>query len=197
MAQATSKTIQIIAGPNGSGKSTFAESYFLKRLKLEQFINSDTIATGLSPLDVERAAFQAGRIMLTAVKEAIEKGESFSFETTLSGKTWYPILKSAIENGYQVTVYFIYIDNVQENIKRIKSRFRSGGHFIPSETVRRRYPKTFINFWKIYRPLCSSWFIFDNSKPKPTFIQSSSLYEQLSSKNRKEFETHFLKKAAL
>lgn len=188
-----SKTIQIIAGPNGSGKSTFADSYFLGKLKLKHFINSDTIATGLTPLDVEKAAFAAGRIMLAAVKDSIAKGESFAFETTLSGKTWLPILRRASEQGYRIMIYFIYVDRVQENIRRIKIRVANGGHFIPSETVRRRYPKTFLNFWRDYRPFCDSWYVFDNSKTRPKLIQSRSVFENLPQEEQEKFEQAFLK----
>jgi hypothetical protein len=57
----TRKTIEIVAGLNGSGKSTFAESYFLQDKKTSPlFINSDVLATGISPLNVEAASFTAG-----------------------------------------------------------------------------------------------------------------------------------------
>ncbi|MBI3555783.1 MAG: AAA family ATPase, partial [Deltaproteobacteria bacterium] len=82
------KIIEIVAGPNGSGKSTFAETFFLKQKKIPTFINSDTIASGISPLDVEQASFQAGRIMLSTIKSCIEQNKHFAFESTLSGKTW-------------------------------------------------------------------------------------------------------------
>lgn len=187
------KTIKIIAGPNGSGKSTFAESYFLEQLKVQHFINPDTIAAGIAPLNVESAAFQAGRIMITAIKEAIKKGESFAFESTLSGKTWFPILEEAVVAGYEITVYFIFLDKVQENIKRIKKRVTQGGHFIPPETVRRRYPKTFLNFWRVYRPLCKNWFVFNNSGRQPKRIQDKATFELLSPQGQRKFEALFLK----
>ena len=48
------------------------------------FINADLIAKGLSPFAPERAAFQAGRLMLQAIQHHIQRSESFAFETTLS-----------------------------------------------------------------------------------------------------------------
>lgn len=189
----TTKTIEVIAGPNGSGKSTFAESYLLKERRMAHFINPDIIAAGLSPLNVEGAAFQAGRVMLTAIKEGINKGTSMAFESTLSGKTWFPILKRAQSAGYEISIYFISLDSVQENIRRIKRRVSEGGHFVPSETVRRRYPKTFSNFWKVYRPICTHWFIFDNSGRRPKLVHSAESFAELATAQQAEFEKRFLK----
>ena len=56
------KIIEIVAGPNGSGKATFAESYFLKTNQNLAFLNPDLIASGMGPLDFERASFHAGRV---------------------------------------------------------------------------------------------------------------------------------------
>lgn len=50
----------IIAGPNGSGKTTFAMSYLPKLKKCKNFINADLIASGISPLEPEKAAIEDG-----------------------------------------------------------------------------------------------------------------------------------------
>lgn len=60
MKKSAKKTIEIVAGPNGSGKTTFAESYLLGLKRNASFLNPDLIASGLAPLDFERASFQAG-----------------------------------------------------------------------------------------------------------------------------------------
>src|SRR5687767_10103992 len=96
-----SPQINIVAGPNGSGKTTFAESYLVTTLENAVFLNPDLIAFGMSPGDSEKASFQAGRVLISEIKGRIEKRESLSFESTLSGKTWFPLLKRAKEDGYQ------------------------------------------------------------------------------------------------
>lgn len=53
--------IIIIAGPNGAGKSTLAPLLLRDWLGLMEFVNADTIASGLSAFDPERAAMEAGR----------------------------------------------------------------------------------------------------------------------------------------
>lgn len=50
-------------------------------------MNADLIAAGLSPFAPDVAAFKAGRLMLETIADYARRGESFSFETTLSGLT--------------------------------------------------------------------------------------------------------------
>lgn len=80
------KKIIIIAGPNGAGKTTFAEEFLPKEAGCSTFVNADLIAAGLAPFEPERAAFRAGRLMLEEIYHYSRKGESFAFETTLSGR---------------------------------------------------------------------------------------------------------------
>jgi len=49
----------IIAGPNGAGKTTFARRYLPENAQVLNFVNADLIASGLSPLRPELAAFAA------------------------------------------------------------------------------------------------------------------------------------------
>lgn len=84
----TSKNILIIAGPNGAGKTTFARNYLLSETDHSTFINADMIAAGLNPFNPERVAFAAGKVMLRLIDEYVQRGESFAFETTLSGRAY-------------------------------------------------------------------------------------------------------------
>lgn len=187
------KRIEIIAGPNGSGKTTFAQAYFKLQNGKSRFINADTIASGLAAGSESQAAFHAGRVMLNAISTALQEGESFSFETTLSGKTWLKILEEARQKKYEITIHFVFLNKVSLNIERIRQRVKEGGHSIPKETVLRRFPRSFENFWKVYRPLCQSWFIFDNTGAKPKQVQSKEAFEQLTSEEQVEFERLFFK----
>ncbi len=65
-------SLYIIAGCNGAGKTTASNTLLPKVLGITEFVNADNIAKGLSPFNQEGVALEAGRIMLTRVKELIE-----------------------------------------------------------------------------------------------------------------------------
>ncbi|MCI0352080.1 MAG: zeta toxin, partial [Acidobacteriales bacterium] len=98
----TRKRILIIAGPNGAGKTTFATEFLPNEADCPQFVNVDLIAAGLSPFAPELAAVKAGRLMLEALAELEKKGESFAFETTLSGVTYARRIPRWRAAGYHV-----------------------------------------------------------------------------------------------
>jgi predicted ABC-type ATPase len=56
----------IVAGPNGAGKTTAAADILVGALAVQEFVNADIIAKGLSSFQPESVAFDAGRIMLAA-----------------------------------------------------------------------------------------------------------------------------------
>ena len=81
-------TCWIIAGPNGAGKTTFALAYLPEVAGCTNFINADLIASGINPFRPDASPIQAAKVMLEMMEKYVEKGESFSFETTLSGKNY-------------------------------------------------------------------------------------------------------------
>ena len=85
---AQNKRIVIISGPNGAGKTTFAREFLPNEANCPIFVNADLIAAGLSPFAPELVAFKAGRLMLEEIAAHAKRGESFAFETTLSGLTY-------------------------------------------------------------------------------------------------------------
>src|ERR1700730_2213176 len=80
-------TIYLIAGCNGAGKTTFAKE-FLPSIGVVRFLNADEIARGLSPLRPEAVAFKAGKLLLSELRELIDRQETFALESTLSGRTY-------------------------------------------------------------------------------------------------------------
>jgi len=65
------------------------------------------IAAGLSPFAPDVAAFKAGRIMLETIADYVRHGESFSFETTLSGLTYAQMIPVWRSSGYAVKLVFL------------------------------------------------------------------------------------------
>lgn len=162
------KVLEIIGGPNGSGKTTFAESALLKK-KGAIYINSDSIARGLTLNGNKHAQYEAGRFMLNQIEDYFKNEFSFSFETTLSGKIWMNHIKKAKDHQYKIVVYFVFVDSIGLSLKRIKNRVKNGGHDIPKEIVKRRFKRTFSNFVNLYAPLADEWYVINNTS-KPTEI---------------------------
>lgn len=78
--------LYIIAGCNGAGKTTASYTVLPEMLNCKEFVNADEIARGLSPFQPEKAAIDAGKIMLTRIQDLIKFQVDFSFETTLSAR---------------------------------------------------------------------------------------------------------------
>lgn len=171
------QNVYIIAGPNGSGKTTFAKEFLPHYVECLQFVNADLIAGGLSPFDPARAAIHAGRIMLEEIHSLTESRKDFGFETTLSGRTQIDLLRRLKKRGYHIHIFFLWIQNSELALERIKARVEDGGHDISETTVRRRFDRSLSNFLGVYRSLADSWAIFDNSSEIPVLIAFNELGE--------------------
>lgn len=156
----TQKKLIILGGPNGCGKSTLAE-FLKKNQQLSFFLNADTIARGLG--ESPKSEIDAGRLLLRKIEDLLGDGESFSFETTLSGRTWIHVIELAKQHGYHVEIYFIFVDTVDIAVDRVAARVRRGGHNIPEETIRRRFGRSIKNFKELYQGLADNWWLLNNT----------------------------------
>ena len=161
------KRIVIIAGPNGAGKTTFAREFLPKEADCPGFINVDLIAAGLSPFDPDRASMRAGRLVLQEIGRRVRVGESFAFETTLSGRHFARLIPEWRNVGYHVKLIFLSLPSANLAVARVTSRVAQGGHFVPEPVMRRRFDIGLRNFESIYRVLVSSWALYDNSGSVP------------------------------
>jgi predicted ABC-type ATPase len=163
-----SKKIIIIAGPNGAGKTTFARSFLPREAQCPRFINADLIAAGLSPFAPEAAVIRAGRLMLEEIAQCVNQGESFAFETTLAGKSYFRHIRHWRGIGYHVSLYFLSLPNAETAIERVAERVRQGGHNIPDLVVRRRFVAGLKNLESPYKSAVDAWAVYDNSGSTPT-----------------------------
>lgn len=166
-----SKKIIIIAGPNGAGKTTFARSFLPEEAQCPRFINADLIAAGLSPFAPEAAAFQAGRVMLHEIAAATRRGESFAFETTLSGLGYLPRIRGWRAAGYHVSLFYLALPDVEVALARVAERVRQGGHHIPEDVIRRRFAAGQRNLEAAYKAAVDAWAIYDNVGENPALLE--------------------------
>ncbi len=167
------KRIIILAGPNGAGKTTFSKEFLPNEAKCLVFINADLIAAGLAPFAPEEAAFKAGRLMLSEIRDHTQRGESFAFETTLSGRAYAHRISEWQKMGYYVQLFFLQLDSPELAIARVQQRVALGGHNIPEPVIRRRFKAGLENLETLYKPLVDEWAVYDNSESKPVFIEES------------------------
>jgi predicted ABC-type ATPase len=60
------------------------------------------------------------------------------------------------------------------SIERVKGRVRQGGHSVPEDVIRRRYDGGLKNFFGLYKPLATGWWMHDNSGGEPRLIAEGS-----------------------
>lgn len=171
--------IFVLSGPNGAGKTTTASVLLPERLGVDQFVNADLIARGLSPFAPERTAFRAGRLMLERIHDLRRRGESFGFETTLATRSYAPFLRDARVAGYLVHLIYIWLSSVDLAISRVRARVAEGGHDVPPSTVERRYHRGLRNLFGLYQPLCDTWTVSDNSGDELIAVARGSRAERL------------------
>ncbi|RLA43171.1 MAG: Zeta toxin family protein [Gammaproteobacteria bacterium] len=169
--------IIIIAGPNGAGKTTFAKEFLTQEAHCPVFINADLIAAGLSPFQPDRAAIKAGRLMLGEINNAAERGESFAFETTLSGSGYSRKIPQWQEMGFHVSLFFLRLGDVEIAIERVAQRVQQGGHNIPETVIRRRFIAGWRNFQSLYCSIVDDWSVYDNSGDQATLLDWSEADE--------------------
>jgi len=165
--------VLIIAGPNGAGKTTFAREFLPNEAECPIFVNADLIAAGLAPFAPETAALHAGRLMLRELERHSAAGESFAFETTLSGRGYLQRIEAWQAAGYRVKLIFLQLDSADEAVARVAQRVRQGGHDVPEETIRRRFASGRENFRRLYAPLVDAWALYDNSGAQPRLLDWS------------------------
>ncbi|WP_233509521.1 zeta toxin family protein [Pedobacter chinensis] len=131
--------LYIISGCNGAGKTTASFTVLPEMLNCREFVNADEIARGISPFKPESVAIQAGKIMLNRIDELLIQKVDFAIETTLTTKSYLNTIAKARLLGYQVTLLFFWLSDVELAIERVKTRVSEGGHHIPEDVIRRRY----------------------------------------------------------
>lgn len=155
--------VRVVAGPKGSGKTTFTRKFLAGKLLV---INPDDIADqeGVS-------AVGAGRLAIRRQQSLLDAGESFAFETTLSGRHEIDLIRLAARRGYKVNLVFIALVTPDLSIGRIVRRVLDGGHNIPAADVKRRYGRSMANLPEALR-LADRAFLIDNTRSRPRVLVS-------------------------
>ncbi len=160
-----SPIIVAIAGPNGAGKTTFFHSH-LASAGL-RFVNADVLAAELATEPYTAAC------LADALRRAlVVRRESFVFETVFSDPVGERIafLEAAARCGYVVVLCYIGLSSSDQSAERVAMRVSQGGHDVPDEKLRSRFPRTLANLEAAIRRL-PHVVIYDNSDLSLPFHQ--------------------------
>ena len=109
--------------------------------------------------------------MLNELDECTKAGESFAFETTLSGLSYARHIPVWRKKGFTVKLFFLRLTSPELAIARVQQRVKAGGHSVPEQTIRRRFTAGRRNFEEIYKRMVDEWALYDNSSRIPMLIE--------------------------
>ena len=181
------KNLYIISGPNGAGKTTASYTVLPKILHCKEFVNADEIARGLSPFNPSGMAIEAGKLMLKRIDALLQKEESFSIETTLSTRSYFKLVETAHQKGYDVTLLYFWLKSPEQAIERVAERVSKGGHDIPNDTIFRRYWAGLKNLFNIYMPIVDTWILVDNSKTPRSIVATGGKHQNTIIENIEKY----------
>ena len=158
-----SPAVVVLGGPNGAGKTTAAPRLLRGSLRVEEFVNADTLAQGLSAFRPEDVALEAGRIVLRRLDGLESQRKSLAFEATLASHALARRLARLRDSGYRVNIVYLWLPTADLAIARVQERVLAGGHDVLSHAVRRRFDRGRRNFFTLYLKLADSWRVYDAS----------------------------------
>ncbi len=173
-----SPAVVVLGGPNGAGKSTAAPRLLRGSLKVDEFVNADTLAQGLSAFRPQDVAVEAGRLTLARLDALETQGRSFAFESTLASRGLTERLTRLKAAGYTVHVVYLWLPSVELALARVAERVRVGGHDVPADAVRRRFSRGRENFFARYRLIADKWYIYDASPIEGPMLIAEGRYRE-------------------
>ena len=132
----------LVAGLDGTGKTSLIGA--LKGLNL---ISSNIIDDETDKISM--------------IHYFLENDLTFTQETTLAGHRVEKTIRQARRQGYDVVMFYVGLNSVEESLLRIANRVRKGGHDIPGDYVKLRYQNRLESLKRVL-PLCDEVIFYDN-----------------------------------
>ena len=145
-------TLTIVIGGNGAGKSTWCRNH---RGELPRdFYDADSIAAGLGDWNSSVKQREARELVDRAIREHLDRGESFGFESTYSGRSRPRLVERAKAAGYAIRAVFVGTRRPEINVYRVRSRVANNtGHDVVETEIRRRWTAAQDNLVRTARAL--------------------------------------------
>lgn len=156
----------LVVGPNGGGKSTLY-ARVLEPVTHLAFINADIIAEREWPGETSIHAYEAAEMAAAERSRYIAERSSFATETVFSHPSKLELITEAREAGYVVGLHVCMIP-VDLTVVRVEDRVADGGHSVPEDKIRERYPR----LWPLVAEaitVVDEAVVYDNSRPEAPF----------------------------
>lgn len=149
--------IVAVAGPNGAGKTTFYHAHIAPAAL--RYVSADVLAR-----ELEMDSYAAAKAADAIRRALLEQKESLAFETVFSDPAGDKLdfLKEAVSAGYTVVLCFIGLEDAVLSEERVAMRVSQGGHDVPTEKLKSRFPRILRNLKATIGAL-PLVYIFDNS----------------------------------
>lgn len=147
-----------VAGPNGAGKTTFCDAH-LRPAGLRH-LNANLLAR-----ELDLGPYAAQRLADSLRRELVRRGESFVFETVFSDPVGEKVrwLRETTADGYHVVLCYVGISGTEQSEERVAMRVSQGGHDVPTEKLRERFPRSLANLARSVQGELPHVLVFDNS----------------------------------
>jgi len=152
----------VLAGSNGAGKTTF---YRRVLGDLLPFVNADEIGRALDPEAPQADPYAAARLADLVRRDLIAHRRSFCMETVFSDPVGDKLafFRRAQSAGYFVAMIFVGLASAELSARRVAQRVVDGGHDVPADRLRERYPRVLSNLREALRQL-DLVVVLDNSE---------------------------------
>lgn len=170
------------------------DGLFASKINDQSFLDSIQIEGGILSIKVPKKkinSYHASFIATYLVHKLLLTGQSFCFETVMSHESKVRLLAVAKKTGYKTYLYFVFTDNVELNIARVKLRVKQGQHDVDESLIKSRYPRTFKLLPKALA-LADEAFLIDNSS-EPEIVAEKRKSKLKIYKNAKPFIKSYLK----
>ncbi|MCB0965088.1 MAG: zeta toxin family protein [Acidimicrobiales bacterium] len=136
--------LDLLVGPNGAGKTTFAEQVLIPAWPGSVFVNADVIAKDRWPGDEAARSYDAAVIAAQTRDELISIGQPLIAETVFSHPSELELIATARARGYHAALHVLMVP-VELSVQRVAHRRDAGGHDVPEDRIRARWPRVFDN----------------------------------------------------
>ena len=150
----------LIVGINGAGKTTFYEE-FLRETLAAEYVNADAIARERFGDQAAAHAYDAAELAEQRRRALMGDHRSFVAESVFSHPAKLDLVRDLRTAGYRIHLLYIHVPLPLAR-RRVATRVALGGHDVPTEKVRTRYPRLIANLLAAI-PLVDRAYLYDNS----------------------------------